>query len=70
MKTIGNLASIFGVNAKYLMGETDDPTPVDSGQAGQNKINQQDDTYDSLAEINKLVKKCGIEDMGFFDIEQ
>jgi transcriptional regulator with XRE-family HTH domain len=27
-------------------------------------------TYDSLSEINKLVKKYGIEQMGFFDIEE
>lgn len=36
----------------------------------RNKLNKQADTYDSLEEINKLVKKYGIEQMGFFDIEE
>lgn len=35
-----------------------------------NKIINQDNTYDSLAEINKLAEKYGIEQMGFFDIDE
>ncbi|RVT67689.1 helix-turn-helix domain-containing protein [Niallia taxi] len=34
------------------------------------KSADKDDKYDSLSEINKLIKEYGIEQMGFFDIEQ
>lgn len=39
-------------------------------ESTQNKIIKTNDRYDSLAEINKLVEKYGIEQMGFFDIEE
>jgi transcriptional regulator with XRE-family HTH domain len=63
---IGKIADVFSVSTDYLVGKTDKP----DGKANQNELNQHDDTYDSLAEINKLVKQYGIEDMGFFDIEK
>jgi HTH-type transcriptional regulator, competence development regulator len=57
LDALKKIAEKFEVSVSYLSGETDDPTPID-------------DTYDSLAEINKLVHKYGIEQMGFFDIEE
>ncbi|MBT2735182.1 helix-turn-helix domain-containing protein [Bacillus sp. ISL-7] len=39
-------------------------------EENQSKISKHDETYNSLAEINKMVKEFGIEDMGFFDIEK
>lgn len=68
IKTINKLASYFEVDADFLLGRTDDRI----GNTIQNKIieHSKDDTYDSLAEINKMVKEFDIEDMGFFDIEK
>lgn len=40
------------------------------GQNDQNKIIKSDQTYDSLSEINMMIKEFGIEDIGFFDIEK
>lgn len=40
---------------------------IDEVVEGKDDIN---DTYDSLAEINKLIKEYGIERMGFFNIEE
>lgn len=58
---ISKFADFYGVTTDFLHGRTD----LEDGKAPKD-----DDTYDSLAEINKLVKKYGIEDMGFFDIKQ
>lgn len=58
------LANYFEVSTDYILGQTDVRGTF------QNKINKQEDTYDSLAEINKMVKEFGIEDMGFFDIDK
>lgn len=59
MQTVNKLADIFEVPADYLSGRID-------------TINQNsnDKKFDSLSEINELVKKYGIEQMGFFDIEE
>lgn len=56
--TLKKLADLYEVSTDYLLGKTDKPT------YGDNK------EYDSLAEINKLVKEYGIGDFGFFDIEK
>lgn len=64
--TITKLASFFDVTTDYLLGETDKK----DGTSDQNKIIKTNDTYDSLEEINKIIKEFGIEDMGFFDIEK
>jgi HTH-type transcriptional regulator, competence development regulator len=61
---LNDLADVLDVTTDYLLGRTDKP----DGNANQNKINKQDETYDSLAEINKMIKEFGIEDIGFFDI--
>lgn len=61
LATVNRLAEIFDVSTDYLLGRTN--IPKDTTQ-------HNNDTYDSLAEINKLVKKYGIGDMGFFDIEK
>ena len=49
MKTIAKLASFFEVNAEYLMGETDEPTPVDSKE----NINTAFHDFDNLTEEEK-----------------
>jgi transcriptional regulator with XRE-family HTH domain len=36
----------------------------------QSKISKHDEIFDSLAEITKLAKKYGLEQLGFFDIEE
>lgn len=49
MKTIGKLASFFSVNAEYLMGKTNDPTPLDSKE----EINTAFHDFDNLTEEEK-----------------
>ncbi|WP_432807536.1 helix-turn-helix domain-containing protein [Pseudobacillus badius] len=51
------LADFYGVTIDYLLGRTDDPEP-------------NEEEFNSLAEINRMVKEYGIESFGFFDIEQ
>jgi HTH-type transcriptional regulator, competence development regulator len=48
-------AELYEVTTDYLLGNTSKAT---NGQ------------YDPLAEINKLVEKYGLDQLGFFDIEQ
>jgi len=57
MDILSKFADFFNVSTDYLLGRTDE-------------INLTNETFDSLAEINKLVKEFGIDDFGFFDIEQ
>lgn len=57
MKTIAKLASFFGVNAEYLMGETDDPTPVDSKE----EINSAFYDFDNLTEEEKEYLEAQLE---------
>ncbi|MFP7469974.1 helix-turn-helix transcriptional regulator [Niallia taxi] len=54
---IVNIAKILEVSTDYLLGRTKESNVLPK-------------TYDSLLEINKLVKEFGIEDFGFFDIKQ
>ncbi|MFB4471732.1 helix-turn-helix domain-containing protein [Oceanobacillus caeni] len=52
------LSTKYSVSIDYLTGRTDNPNPPN------------EDTYDSLSEINKLLEKYGIDQSGFFDIEK
>ncbi|MGD7021747.1 helix-turn-helix domain-containing protein [Rossellomorea vietnamensis] len=49
-------ANLYEVSTDYLLGNYIKEIPRDN--------------FDPLEEINKLVKKYGIEQMGFFDIEE
>jgi hypothetical protein len=47
--------------------------PLYIGNTSKDRFSQhniKDETYDSLAEINNIIKELGVEDMGFFDIEK
>lgn len=57
---ISKFADYYNVTTDYLHGRSND----------QKELIQHEDTYDSLAEINNIIKEFGIEDMGFFDIEK
>lgn len=62
---IERIATSLNTKTDYLYGLSDDPSLV------REVIEPLDlKTFDSLSEINKLVKKYGIEQMGFFDIEE
>ncbi|MEH7503253.1 helix-turn-helix transcriptional regulator [Neobacillus drentensis] len=63
---LNKLADYYHVTVDYLLGRTDEK----DGTIDQKEINKHDDTYDSLAEITKLTKKYGLEQLGFFDIEE
>lgn len=66
-ETLQKLADFFLVTTDYLLGRTE----MSEEYSEQDKIKTEDDeTYDSLAEITKLVKEFGIEQFGFFDIEK
>lgn len=54
------MASYYNVSTDYLLGTTDDPTP----------LKLEDKSYDSLTEITKYVQQLGFTSMGFFDIEK
>lgn len=55
---LSDLADILQTTTDYLLGRS-------------NKINEhQDDDYNSLEEINDLLKKYEIDQSGFFDIEK
>lgn len=58
MELIQSFADFFGVSTDYLLGRS-------------NNYNFEDkEEFDSLAEINRLIKEYGIEQSGFFDIEK
>ena len=57
MDILSKFADFFNVSTDYLLGRTDE-------------IRNSPKPFDSLKEINKLIKEFGIEDFGFFDIEQ
>lgn len=57
LSTIKILSKEYGVTTSYLLGETND-------------IKDTNEEQNSFSEINELVKEFGIEDFGFFDIEQ
>ncbi|MEI2466629.1 helix-turn-helix domain-containing protein [Niallia taxi] len=57
MDILSRFADFFNVSTDYLLGRTDEIIPVSK-------------KFDSLSEINKLIREFGIEDFGFFDIDQ
>lgn len=56
---LAKLANVLDTTTDYLLGLSNK----------QNFDNNNDD-YDSLAEINKIIEELGIESIGFFDIEK
>ncbi|MFD2637728.1 helix-turn-helix domain-containing protein [Piscibacillus salipiscarius] len=50
-----NIAEALDVSTDYLLGKTD---------------KEKENDFDPIAEHNRLLKKYGIEDSGFFDIEK
>jgi HTH-type transcriptional regulator, competence development regulator len=63
---ITKFADFYDVTTDYLHGRTDSLKRT----GNQYEITKHDETYDSLAEITKLAKKYGLEQLGFFDIEE
>lgn len=59
-ETLTKLADYYEVSTDYLHGRSDNI----KGLTAQNN------NYHSLNEIDKLIKQYGMEQMGFFDIEQ
>nr|WP_273834985.1 helix-turn-helix transcriptional regulator [Pseudalkalibacillus sedimenti] len=59
--TLQKIAEIHTVTTDYLLGRTDNPQSSDT---------KNNDDYDSLEELSKLIKEFGIDDSGFFDIDQ
>ncbi|MCT2347146.1 helix-turn-helix domain-containing protein [Niallia taxi] len=57
LSSITKLSKKYGVTTSFLLGEVDE-------------IKTPNEEKNTLSEINKLVKEFGIEDFGFFDIEQ
>nr|WP_256521740.1 helix-turn-helix transcriptional regulator [Halobacillus sp. A5] len=57
---IAKFADYFDVSTDYLLGRTDD----------HNFTSREENTFDSLSEINRLLEKYEIDDMSFFDIEK
>ncbi|KIL71907.1 helix-turn-helix domain-containing protein [Bacillus badius] len=55
--TLKLIAEKLETTTDYLLGRTDDSKPSE-------------EEFNSLAEINRMVKEYGIESFGFFDIEQ
>lgn len=60
-ETLQKIADFFDVSTDYLLGRSDNSNPHDKKPTEE---------FDSLAEVNKLVKEFGIESFGFFDIEK
>ncbi|WP_169712564.1 helix-turn-helix domain-containing protein [Parageobacillus galactosidasius] len=59
---VRQLADFFNVTTDYLLGRTDNPNPLEKDDIPEE--------LNTLAKINELIKKYGIEQMGFFDIEK
>lgn len=57
--TLQKFADFFNVTRSYLLGDTDKRSDSDV-----------DSDYDSIIEINQLLKKYDIDQSGFFDIEK
>ncbi|WP_277680031.1 helix-turn-helix domain-containing protein [Gracilibacillus dipsosauri] len=53
--TLEKLSTVLDVSVDYLLGKSDKERETD---------------FDPIAEHNRLLKKYGIEDSGFFDIEK
>jgi HTH-type transcriptional regulator, competence development regulator len=66
---IERISSNLKINPNYLYGLTNDPT-IKKSQNELTDSNGKETNFDSLAEINNLVEKYGLDQLGFFDIEQ
>ncbi|MFJ8268495.1 helix-turn-helix domain-containing protein [Peribacillus asahii] len=66
---IVKIASVFEVSTDYLLGKSNRHSD-NSSDSIPDKAEGSETYYDSLAEINNLIKQYGIEQMGFFDIEK
>jgi len=62
---ISKFADVFSVSTDFLVGKID----TRNNSSIKNNIKTVE-TYDSLGEINEIIKELGIEDMGFFDIDK
>lgn len=60
-ETLKHIANFYDVSIDYLLGRTDIPN---------NDISKVSEDFDTLYEINVLLKKYGIDQSGFFDIEK
>jgi len=63
LETVNKIATLLEVSTDYLLGRTDKPNYA----AEQESTNSEE--YDSIQEINRLLKEYGIDQSGFFDIE-
>lgn len=59
---VAKVADVLDVSTEFLLCRTNDP----NGQI----VKEPPAEYNTISEINKLVKKYGIEQFGFFDIEK
>lgn len=66
MEILQKMADYFAVSTDYLLGWTYDPKVNETTHT----IRKDNLSFDSLFEINKLVREFGIEQFGFFDIEK
>lgn len=64
IKTLKKLANFFNVTTDYLTGNSDQPSKL------KDNPNPQNEKFNPMNEINKLLDKYEIEDSGFFDIEK
>jgi HTH-type transcriptional regulator, competence development regulator len=63
---LNDLADVLDVSTDFLLGRTNKP----DRSAVQSNNSNNDDNYDPMSEINKMIKEFGIEGFGFFDIEK
>jgi len=61
-ETLQKIADYFNVTTDYLLGRSDKPNYTAEQEDNEN--------YDSIQEINRLLKEYGIDQSGFFDIEK
>lgn len=56
---LAKLANVLNTTTDFLLG-----------LSNKQNFDNNDDGYDSLTEINKIIEELGIENVGFFDIEK
>jgi transcriptional regulator with XRE-family HTH domain len=59
IETINKIADYFDVKVDYLLGRIE-----------KNNVTNNHETFDSLTAITDLAKKHGLDQLGFFDIEE
>lgn len=57
-ETLKKLADFYDVSVDYILGRTDNPSPVNSNN------------FEPLLEIKKIAKELGIENLSFYDLEE